>query len=100
MKTENKLKPLAVFRAYQDLIKEYHEKYGDIASRVDKNYMYGQVAKRFLISPKYAGQLIRYVMTHRSEFVSYEVELDALQKDIHKVQEFNRECKTPVNKFV
>lgn len=92
-KTENKIKPLAVFLRYQELIKEYHEKYGEIASRVDKNYMYEQVAKQFLISPKYAGQLIRYVMVHRSEFHGYEIEV----KD---VMEFVRNTKTPMRKFV
>ena len=95
-KVENKLKQLAVFRAYQELIKEYHEKYGEIASRVDKNYLYAQVAKKFFISSKYAGQLVRYVMTHRSEFKGYELEAD----DFMMVQQASKEAKTPVNKFV
>ena len=94
-KTENRIKPLAVFRAYQNLIKEYHEKYGEIASRVDKNYLYTQVAKQFFISPKYAGQLVRQVMTHRAEYKSYELEVD----DFMLIQKAAKEAKTPVNKF-
>ena len=88
-KTENKIKPLVVFKAYEELIKEFHEKHGEIASHVDKNYLYGQVAKRFMISPKYAGQLVRYVMTHREEFIGYEFEV----KDIMVAMKFSKECK-------
>lgn len=91
-KTENKIKPLAVFLCYQELIQEYKEKYGEIASRVDKNYMYEKVSKKFLISAKYAGQLIRYVMTHRSEFHGYEAEVE-------DVMAFIRKTKTPVKKW-
>lgn len=93
-KTENKLKPLAVFRAYQELIMEYHEKYGEIASRVDKNYLYAQVAKKFFISPKYAGQLVRYVMVNMAEFKGYEIDVD----EIMAIQKFSKECKSPMKK--
>jgi hypothetical protein len=91
-KTQNKLKPLAVFQTYQELIKEYREKHGEIANRVDKNWMYEQVAQRFMISAKYAGQLIRFVMTHQKEFEPY-------KHDILEVMEALRKVKSPVNKF-
>ena len=92
-KMENKTTPLAIFLAYNKLIREYHDKFGEIASHVDKNYMYTQVARQFSITPKYAGQLIRRVLTNRSEFAGYEVEANEYLKFIHGISK-------PVNKFV
>lgn len=91
-KTQNKIKPLAVFLRYQELIQEYKEKYGDIANRIDKNYMYEQVSRQFMISSKYTGQLIRYVMTHQKEFEPY-------REDVKEVMEFLRKTKIPMGKY-
>jgi len=92
-RTKNNATPLAVLIAYQKLIREYHDKYGEIASRIDKDYMYGQVARQFSITSKYAGQLIRKVLKNRKEYEGYEAEA----KD---VLVFIQKCKTPVNRFV
>ena len=92
-KLQNKTTPLAIFLAYNKLIREYHDKFGEIASHVDKNYMYTQVAREFSITPKYAGQLIRKVLTHRSEFSGYEVEAREYMEFIHGIRK-------PVKKFV
>lgn len=91
-KTKNPLKPAAVFREFNRLVKEYREKYGEIATRIDKNYLYEQVAKPFLISPKYAGQLIRHVMKHQSEY-------SFLKEDIDDVMAAMKKVKTPMDKY-
>lgn len=85
-KLENKTAPLAIFLAYNKLIKEYHDKFGEIASHVDKGYMYTQVAREFSITPKYAGQLIRRVLAHRGEFSGYEVEAREYMEFIHGIR--------------
>jgi hypothetical protein len=92
-KTENKIKPAAVFAEFNRIVQEYREKYGEIATRIDKNYLYEQVAKPFMISPKYAGQLIRHVMKHQREYAY-------LKEDIAEVMEALAKVKTPTNKFI
>ena len=91
-KTENKIKPAAVFAEFNRIIKEYREKYGEIATRIDKNYLYEQAARPFMISPKYAGQLIRGVMKNQREYAH-------LKEDIAEVMEALRKVKIPTNKF-
>lgn len=91
-KTENKIKPAAVFEYFSQIVRDYRDKYGEIASRVDKNYLYEQAAKPFLITPKYAGQLIRKVMKNQREYAN-------LRDEVQEVMDFLRKAKIPTDKF-
>lgn len=91
-KSPNMVKPAAVFQYFTEIVKDYRKKYGEIATRIDKNYLYEQAAKPFMISPKYAGQLIRHVMKHQKEYFG-------LKEDVQEVMDFLHKVKTPMDKF-
>lgn len=91
-KTKNPATAAAVFEEFMRITREYRDKYGEIATRIDRQYMYEQAAKLFNISPKYAGQLIRHVMQNPKVYAGYKQE--ALE-----LMEFLRNCHTPMDKF-